>query len=49
MVTILCLVHLMVTNLVSWKLHMGMYSVTALGPTGYAPAFSGDFYSEMIQ
>lgn len=24
------------------RLHMGMYSVTALGPPGYTPVFSGD-------
>jgi Prealbumin-like fold domain len=30
------------------KLHMGMYSVTALGPAGYAPAFSGDCSGGMM-
>ncbi len=30
------------------KLHMGMYSVTTLGPAGYAPAFSGDCSGGMM-
>ena len=26
------------------RLHMGMYSATATGPSGYAPAYSGDIF-----
>ena len=30
------------------RLHMGMYSVTAIGPSGYAPAYSGDCSGGMM-
>lgn len=30
------------------RLHMGMYSVTAVGPSGYAPAYSGDCSGGMM-
>ena len=30
------------------RLHMGMYSVTATGPSGYAPAYSGDCSGGMM-
>lgn len=32
----------------SVKLHMGMYSTTATGPTGYSPVFSGDCSGGMM-
>jgi hypothetical protein len=30
------------TSGTSVRLHMGMYSATAIGPVGYTPVFSGD-------